>query len=108
VIGLGAGEIAPLHTNLNKIGRFTKSDPLMVNIAETNFKHAAQMPSLAAIVVGRWASCGNPRRYIDSGCVLVKTRFPLHLLTLDALEQVFCHIYQNEGQPLSSPINTLI
>jgi spermidine synthase len=46
VIGLGAGEIAFL-TNLNKISTFYEIDPLMVNIAETNFKHTAQMPKPA-------------------------------------------------------------
>jgi hypothetical protein len=91
VIGLGTGEIAT-YSKPHQDWTFYEIDPLMVNIAETNFKHLAQMPKPPAIVVGDGRlKVAESKEVYD---ILILDAFssdaiPLHLLTLDALEQVF-------------------
>ena len=91
VIGLGAGEIAP-YSKPQQNWTFYEIDPLMVNIAETNFKHLAQMPKPASIVIGDGRLKVAESQEVYDTLILdafSSDAIPLHLLTLDALEKVF-------------------
>ena len=90
IVGLGAGEIAT-YSKPEQDWTFYEIDPLMVNIAQTNFQHLAQMPKPAAIVVGDGRLKLAESQDVYDTLILdafSSDAIPLHLLTLDALEQV--------------------
>ena len=99
IVGLGAGEIAT-YSKPQQDWTFYEIDPLMVNIAQTNFQHLAQMPKPAAIVVGDGRLKLAESQDVYDTLILdafSSDAIPLHLLTLDALEQVLLPHLSEQG-----------
>jgi hypothetical protein len=99
IVGLGAGEIGT-YSQPKQDWTFYEIDPLMVNIAQQNFQHLANMPKPAAIVVG------DGRLKVQSSLniydLIVLDAFssdaiPLHLLTIEALQDVFLKHLSEQG-----------
>ena len=99
IVGLGAGEIGT-YSQPEQEWTFYEIDPLMVDIAKRNFKHLANMPRPAAIVVGdgRLKVAESTQIYdlivIDA---FSSDAIPLHLLTIEVLQNVFLPHLSKEG-----------
>ena len=98
-MGLGAGEIGT-YSQLQQEWIFYEIDPLMVDIAKRNFRHLANMPRPSAIVVGDGRlKVAESTQIYD---LIVMDAFssdaiPLHLLTIEALQNVFLPHLSKEG-----------
>jgi hypothetical protein len=99
VVGLGAGEISS-YSQPHQAWTFYEIDPLMVDIAQHNFSYLAQMPHPASIVVGDGRLKLATSQEVYDTLILdafSSDAIPLHLLTLDALNQVFLPHLSKKG-----------
>ncbi len=99
IVGLGAGEIGT-YSQPKQDWTFYEIDPLMVDIAQRNFQHLANMPKPAAIVVGDGRLKVAESTQIYDLIVLdafSSDAIPLHLLTIEALQDVFLPHLSEQG-----------
>lgn len=99
IVGLGAGELGT-YSQPKQDWTFYEIDPLMVDIAQRNFQHLANMPKPAAIVVGDGRLKVAESTQIYDLIVLdafSSDAIPLHLLTIEALQDVFLPHLSEQG-----------
>ncbi len=99
IVGLGAGEIGT-YSQPQQDWTFYEIDPLMIDIAQRNFQHLANMPKPAAIVVGDGRLKVAESTQVYDLIVLdafSSDAIPLHLLTIEALQDVFLPHLSEQG-----------
>jgi spermidine synthase len=110
VVGLGVGEIAT-YAKPDQNWTFFELDPLVVTIAQNNFHHLRQMPTPPKMIVGdgRLQFQAHPAVYdlivLDA---FNSDAIPLHLLTHEALRDVFLPQLKPDGILLYNITNTFV
>jgi spermidine synthase len=98
-IGLGVGEIVA-YAKPQQTWKFYEIDPLVVDIAQTNFSHLAKAPKSPEIVIGDGRL--QMQASSDTADLIVIDAFnsdaiPVHLLTQESLADVFLPHLAHDG-----------
>jgi hypothetical protein len=95
VIGLGAGTLAAYARSQDSV-RFYEINPLVEQIARSQFTYLSECPSKLAIVLGdgRRSLETEPPQQFDVLAIdaFSSDAIPVHLLTIEAFEQYFRHL----------------